>query len=789
MSGPLRLLSRRSTGRLHSASHVGRCVRIVAVVLAGALALSACWPFTTSGSSSTASPTTSRTATAVPTSTPTNDASTSPSSAQGRIDEAQAAGELTASEATLYRFYLAVADPRLPAHFRPRSGEKVGELSPDALSGWESLPDDVREAINPVLIPPFHAGSWWDLRHTNELAQPARAGVGGLAVRTASYRTSLGPGCGIYQPVLGSWSNVTAAAARVRVWFPKRDPIAKPYAEFVARTLDTSVWPALEGLLGTVPQPDGGSTLPCRGGDDALDVSIVDEDSGIFTMSHAPRCHDTSVFILLPKSATPSSWDESNVAHEFMHAFVAALPTVDGCIASRWMDEALGAWAEDFAIAHDHDHEHAYAYQVMSTTHETFVERGVWARLRRPVRAYGGYLLFQHLVERLGPAVVAEIVRTREQLPDHEAIDEAVPGGWRKQWPLVSSGLWNRDPVADFTNADHLQSVPPAFTAAGLPATGPGSISHALHVAGDGVQRVAVSGAVAPLAVHFYRFVFDDPDARWIAVDPGNYLMDDGYTTDPDASVTALVQTGGVWTAEDWTIREQASFGLEEGVRFFCRDIPAEHVERLVLVVSNSSLDRSLTPQDDRPPSVRSSTAGCAGYRGESHAQSTFVDPGAEDMVPGRMTVDIPEVTWSRPAGARTGASIELEVHGQASWKVEEGPQNYIDGGRCYATGAGVAEVADGSLRLFWDLYDDLVRYDFGFYIRPQDAVVRVRPADDDEWCPATSGMLLYDGGTDARTEVGRSGRLEGVLDTPMTSAAWVLLDRDVIWSFTPHRP
>jgi hypothetical protein len=83
--------------------------------------------------------------------------------------------------------------------------------------------------------------------------------------------------------------------------------------------------------------------------------------------------------------------------------------------------------------------------------------------------------------------------------------------------------------------------------------------------------------AVPHLAAHYFNFTFPDPAVTMVRFQNADRFF---AGAEPRAKVQALFKIAGQgWTSEDWT-------ALPE--RVFCRTDPAERVEALVVIISNS---------------------------------------------------------------------------------------------------------------------------------------------------------------------------------------------------------
>src|SRR5689334_15056127 len=87
------------------------------------------------------------------------------------IDAALKRGELDAETALIYHVFSACFDPRLPTKYhgddsKPSEREVVGEV----IERFSQLSPQAKATLEPFTIPPYHTGSWWDLRQNHALA-------------------------------------------------------------------------------------------------------------------------------------------------------------------------------------------------------------------------------------------------------------------------------------------------------------------------------------------------------------------------------------------------------------------------------------------------------------------------------------------------------------------------------------------------------------------------------------------------------------------------------------------
>jgi hypothetical protein len=83
------------------------------------------------------------------------------------------------------------------------------------------------------------------------------------------------------------------------VWYQRKSVLDYAAALRIADAIDKEIWPKLTGLMGREPLLDLGSVRPFRGGDDRLDIALV--EGYFYTIAYPPACEATPAFILLDR--------------------------------------------------------------------------------------------------------------------------------------------------------------------------------------------------------------------------------------------------------------------------------------------------------------------------------------------------------------------------------------------------------------------------------------------------------------------------------------------------------
>jgi len=564
------------------------------------------------------------------------------------IDAAEQRGEISSETALIYRVFARFADPRLPAGFRgDDSGVSDVEVAGLVLARYDGLSAAARETLAPFLLPPFHAGSWWELQQSSAGASPA-------AIRCGQSGTS--------DPPLTGWAYFDSSGGAVRVWWQTRYADDEAKARAYADQID-QIWLRLASLLRRQPPSDEGANRPCRGGDNRLDVAIVDlvgagGEAWPYTVGPAA----TPSYILMARDV-----GRPTLIHELMHSFQFAFPTAGTYFEYHWWREGTAAWSEHYIDPNvNSEHRHAGRFlNVPGMPLETFV--AIQTSETTPGRAhqYGTYLL--SLYEQLNGGGPDFVRRSWEAFGTKanslEAINGLLDGGFRKTWPRFVLNNVNRPPVDQYRRVDGLRD--------GYEIMG----RHEVALGGAPSLIYPLDGNVPHLAAHTTYFKFTDLSARSVTFENpyANRNM-------PTASVQAVYITeDGQRHVEDWTNQQWTSF---------CRDVRAERIEELMIVIGNSEwADRTAKLRPTSQPRLHVTNMACRGW--EVNVQTKVVNHSS---------------TWEHTSTMTTTATFErvrpevmraypYEYYRAARGNVQWSHVGHI--GRCAGQGSGSYSLND----------------------------------------------------------------------------------------------
>lgn len=452
---------------------------------------------------------------------------TDPSSYQ-LISEALRAGELDEETALSYKVFATFGDERLPDEYLGDDEGRDGTLLMNELTArFSGLSAGTQATLAPFLLPPSQPGSWF-----------ATSAVGAVAGQQVE------------------WGTIVTTNDEVKVWYQMSRAADAARAGKIAEELDRHVWSRLTGLM-REPLPDCGAACPEGGGDTRVDVYLVDVSRS--SVSGASPTGASSAYMLLEPDA---GFD--TLAHELMHVIQFAYAVAPGDDYD-WLFESTAEWAVDYVYPTSNMDPDFPQQQPEQASASWFLSRPeVPLEMVDDTHEYGAYILPFYLAgSGQSGATLVKAIWERATMPDSlAAVDSALTGrgGLTEVWPRFALRNWNQEPVTDYLDWDDL----------GVQA----SLSFHVTVGAPGKDELDTD--VEHLAAFYYLLEFTSDSVQSVVID-NPY----GAGSDARARVQAIAKIGGVWRApEDWSRLER---------KRYCRNQPAEHIEELVIIVSNGA--------------------------------------------------------------------------------------------------------------------------------------------------------------------------------------------------------
>ena len=541
------------------------------------------------------------------------------------IDAAAAAGSISAEEALTYRVLALFGDPRLPAAFAGAPSELPDHLLLRELSGrLPTLSPAAQELLTPFLLPPIYAESWY--------AQQAKAGAAAARRRAARAGADVTINCFFAQPQLGATVRTTAHF-NIHTVFDDTllqgdddRPTSETVSDFIVSVVE-EVYQSETQLFQRFPKSDAQEN--CNGGDGALDIYLhpLGSRAKAITVAYPGRCENVPAYMVLntnelflsmalatvsqPLATKKKEW-KSYIAHELLHAIQFGMTRAAACDDYKWLDEATATWVMDHVEpgANFEDGGNGVARPGFARRQGRFFANYLYNDHRVSIEnaspesnpelnGYGDYLFFQYLARTYQPQTIKAILDATEARASVEAMASALDarGGMKAIWPEFAKTLWNDDVghvLDDWSRLDNYDfglaaiyspSAQAAQTAAstklktldvdqrGQPRESFKLLKNALGTAGTFYE-------IEPRSMHYEHLKFGDDSVSSlfffnpVAAMPNREFM----------KVQVKLKIGGSWRDfEDWTA---------EPYKQLCRDRKDERVEELILIVSNSEVNR-----------------------------------------------------------------------------------------------------------------------------------------------------------------------------------------------------
>lgn len=633
----------------------------------------------------------------------TTGANADPSS-ESLIAQALAGGRINAEQALSYRVFALFGDQRLPAEFDGAPSEHPNHLLLREVSGrLPTLSPAIQNMLVPFLIPPIYAESWRSL----SLSQQQPLSVPKAAPRSAGReRAAADVTINCFLPQFGG---ATRTTEHFKIWgyfgdgFVGGDdgnPTSESFTDFIASVVE-EVYQSETTLFQRFPLSDANE--PCNGGDGKIDIYLTPLDMGgrmkAHTAAYPNRCEKVPAYIELnpiamtlslgratvahPLARNKQEW-KSVIAHEFAHVLQFGMDRQAACDDYKWLDEATATWVMDHVEpqANFEDgggapasngfarRQGKFFMNYLYNDHRVSIEKAS-PESNPELNGYGDYLFFQYLARTYQPETIKQIFDATIGMASVEAVASVVDskGGMKAIWPDFAQTLWNdtAGQVLDYWSTQDGYDI----GLAGIYSPAPGQIGAStklktLQVDQKGQPRAsfklldnaltADSYEIQPRSLFYEHLKFSDATVHSvyfvnpIAIIPNNQFM----------KVQAKKKIGGQWQAtEDWTM---------EPYKQFCLDKKDERLEELLLIVSNSEVNRS-AEQPFRlaktfPMRISTSNVGCWKWQGTASTVVTDSFFNLDSTTRANVTLEVTNVLSGRlifepSAGIVNGRSIQ----------------------------------------------------------------------------------------------------------------------------------
>ena len=532
------------------------------------------------------------------------------------INAALENGEIDSTTALKYKLYAQFLDKRLPSKYQGSADQGTDSHVVDELAAvFDTLSAEDQKTLMPFLMPPVYKGSWADPDFgTAQTGDDSTIQEISYSLRPASVPPSEDKEIDCQIISTEDWFYKNAGSIPVRVWFLKARPGDEAVVDKFIAAINSDIWKNITGLTGE-PLPDDKTS--CNGGSGDLDIYVTSEIARSYAaQSGPPGCKKTPSFIVLNPAVT-----NSTLAHEFMHVIQWTFETKYSCMYPgeyAWLAEATATWAEDLVYPKIPEERVTVDWFYNNETFSTPPRLD----LKNDKHEYGAYLFFFYLTHKFdNNGIVRTVWNNTKKMKSREAVDKAIPGGFKDVWGDFAVLNWIEPPKNDYKTWDELTIKP----------------------SGDSLKKYklkpgvwATEKAISDLAIQYEWYTFSD-DSRLVTYMNGwNYILEEeaintymGLVPIKDGTkqwkftkaekplegvkIQAYFKVAGEpnWQLEDWTDKPYVSF---------CRDAAKERLTDLVIITSDSEVSgahggaRPLSKE--YPPRIEVSSAGCYQYKG-----------------------------------------------------------------------------------------------------------------------------------------------------------------------------
>ena len=587
------------------------------------------------------------------------------------IAAALAAGSIDAEQALLYRVYAAMDDARLPTAYDGAPDAASDHMILREASGrMGSLSPATQALLRPYFVPPIYPGSALGSQPAGLGSPPSAGGAAKsgprLQATTVNCEVAALPTFWRKKPA-GAFNVFYVDLGLGDSYSAQNQALAAAVASVVE-----GVYAAETGLLGRTAKKDIG--LPCNGGDGGIDIYIDSLASRDLAQAvpYEGRCADTAGFVVLNGSnalvrgiaarAVTASGEVQDalrqiLAHELMHLLQMGMSRGGDCANLKWFDEATAEWAMDFVVPiiaagqagapgfedgtekvgtlrFGKKRSGSFLAEYLYTGHMRSIENGL-----PDAYGYSDYLFFQYLHRKYGNGAIKGIFDAMAGgAGDLEAIAGAVD--MKTAWPAFAMTLWNdgAGQVLDywttqdqydfglwdvFDHSEYLGGAPKNLKPLKIDQKGEPRATFTLL---DNALVDSKSGnyEIAPRSMFYEHLKFTDPTVSSV------YLLNPiaAFPNTEFMKVQVVMKIDGAWKPpEDWS---------REPYKQFCRDKKSERLEEMLIVVSNSEVDRlnekPFAIPKFFPMRISTSNVGCWKWQGSASYTATGTIPGPSTL-------------------------------------------------------------------------------------------------------------------------------------------------------------
>jgi hypothetical protein len=452
------------------------------------------------------------------------------SSSVEKINDAYFSGKIKAEEYALLSVRALYGDPSsLPEAYR---GEKDSAKDHAFLFGlihskWKEFSIETKEKLSPFLISPKDPKSYFNLNKSEGEQKDILQKMGMISAANAEMDFG-----------------TIEASPNVKVNYAGEDQ--KKAAEWVAEAIRDAL-PRYRSFFGMEYKPTDVTIVESRDLD-ADGQAKMSETEG----APAGQCD------ILVRAPQDEKGIKTTTVHEWFHCHQFWMNLVYEKPETMWLMEATATWSEDY-VYHSFASEHKYDPWFFAKTDLDLLSV-------KGDHEYALYLWFYFLVQQSqgDPTHVYRALRSgvnnkvKEEMASLEDFTHI-----HRDFALWN---WNRKPFARYVDEPFFPAVTPFYKS---------------------VKRETISSnkeTFYPIvlekgAMTYHMIFFPNESVKKIEFNPSKFTGSDEKSM---RGLQALYKVNGEWLYEDWT-------GVKK--RTFCRELPEENIEMVVLIANNAELN------------------------------------------------------------------------------------------------------------------------------------------------------------------------------------------------------
>ncbi len=471
--------------------------------------------------------------------------------------------KLDAETKLLYKVYAAFGDPKLPKEYASNiMFRSSNEVMYEVRTKYTIFSKETQAKLAPFLKRPEEEGSYFNLRYGSKTTKK----TSGLIPNAYAIR----PNTSIYTEFFTSTDN------KVKVWYPNVDTNsgaifgagnvtvsaanAKKMAKKVKGYLDNDkIISKFKTLMGRNLMSDG-----TKGGDGKLDIYIAPTGEDL-AITYAENGTPTASHILLNTTLTDDKVLKTTLAHEIFHSFQYVYKY--NTTRDNWWGEATAVWSEDFI------------YPAANTEQEwlerfiNYPEVELFKETPPRDHHYAAYIFSYFMTKTLGKDLMKKTWEGCESKPCVDAIDDAMDGGFEKQWKKFTLWNYNKAPAKFYTDSGGFPNV----------SSDSGQYTADVHITDEDTE--VDTETLKPLTSEIDNVINlikpEDKIKQLVFEDLNNFTG----KSDKAGIKAVIYYENGKKEIEDWT---------DKNKRSFCIENKEEDFQKVVLILSNGEKKKDL---------------------------------------------------------------------------------------------------------------------------------------------------------------------------------------------------